>query len=266
MTTYYFLSRYLYIIQVETCDDTIITNLFDKSKICDIENAAYYLDKFIIKSMEYIETGEMYDKLDSFKINEIYYSRLRTVYIDWHNSDNCYKSRDVALSTAGLHIMFKKYSNGYTGMYRQYYDNGILKCEYFIINKQINGIVKKYHSNGLLEEECNYVNNFKFDMCHTYFTNGKLKEECNYYNNKKVGIHKIYFERNGQLQIICNYIDDIKNGVYEEFDMGGRIRERSNFINGKLDGKCELWNGVKYKIFNYKNDCKQEKKKRFHFF
>ena len=60
-------------------------------------------------------------------------------------------------------------------MQRIYYDSGIIKLEFFMINDKKNGECKEYYEEGQLYVNCSYIDE-----------NGQLKKICSYIDDKKV--------------------------------------------------------------------------------
>ncbi len=81
----------------------------------------------------------------------------------------------------------------------EYYNNGDIKSQVFIINGKKEGEYKKYYKNGILGSCYNYTNDIKNGECKHYHIDGKIWLVYNYINGKIEGQCKEYHE-NGQLK------------------------------------------------------------------
>ena len=72
---------------------------------------------------------------------------------------------------------YKLFPLGYSGVFRQYHENGNLYKEFFHRNGVIDGDFKTYYYNGNPQFICNYVNGKKYGRQIEYKLNGELYEE-----------------------------------------------------------------------------------------
>ena len=103
---------------------------------------------------------------------------------------------------------------------REYYSNGDIKSQVFIINGKKEGQYKKYYKNGILGSVYNYINDIKNGQCNHYHIDGKIWLVYHYINGKIVGECEEY-EENGKLKDISQFFYSIiktiskKNMYYE---------------------------------------------------
>jgi len=89
------------------------------------------------------------------------------------------------------------YSNGYSGIHKDYYDNGMIKCEFFHNNGKINGLLKKYYENKnnsikIIQE---YVDGIKHGLHQKYHENGIINIIATFDMNNIIS-YKLYNKNN----------------------------------------------------------------------
>ncbi|MBD0833018.1 energy transducer TonB [Aestuariibaculum sediminum] len=97
----------------------------------------------------------------------------------------------------------------WSGPYKEYYKNGILKIESHYDNYELNGLWKQFYETGELEWEVRYVNGYKQGEYAQYSKNKKLKVK---------GIHEF----------------DVKTNTETRFDSLGNVVKTFKFKNGVL--------------------------------
>lgn len=120
--------------------------------------------------------------------------------------------------------------NVLNGEYREYYNNGNLKCYKHYIDNVLDGEYISYYLNFKTKTKCSYKEGLLHGQISTYYHNGKVHKQCTYKNG-------------------------IKDGEYLEYGFEGNILINSSFKNGKLNGEYYKFNDYKIKIIaNMKDD------------
>ncbi len=136
----------------------------------------------------------------------------------------------------------------------EYYNDGSIKAEFFIINGKKEGLYKRYYRKidddndiGKLAKICNYINNILDGEYIEYKSNGNIKVKCNYVNGK---LHGEYIKYNSlpveepdtqDLLQVCNYVNGELDGEFKKYynylDLEGELREvlqiSCNYVNGE---------------------------------
>lgn len=143
------------------------------------------------------------------------------------------------------------------GLWRQFYNNGIIKEEISYLNGKRNGYLKKYDENGTLLSIEKYVNDEpvvfaeelkEYEIRRDYHSNGIVKIEGSYFNNKPDGIRR-EFDSTGK--IIKGYVFNEgvligeglldamgkKQGPWKEYYESGEIMAKGNYKNGNRVGQ-----------------------------
>ena len=139
----------------------------------------------------------------------------------------------------------KLFKNNYNNEHKIYYEDGILRCDFFHINGKIEGIYKEYMPDNTLSREIQFLNGKKNGYYKNYYNN-KCVEEKYYVNDKLDGIctKSLY---NGYE--IITYKDNKRNGLYEQYSM--RLFSDYDLIikcyykNDKLEGEYKKYNNGK---------------------
>jgi len=191
-------------------------------KVVDKENAEYVTKKFKIIEIEDLKYNK-YNTIDKYlisrdcivskngiySINNIYEEKIHF----WLNKQIAFNkkirnSRDYKkLATPGGSNPIYIFHNSCVPLYEEYLPT------FFSDIKGISGMYKQYYPDGVLEKEC-YHNSDKYEGEHkAYYMNGKIKEITTYVNGKRIGKNIEYYD-NGDF-IHRNYIDENKYEVIE---------------------------------------------------
>lgn len=92
----------------------------------------------------------------------------------------------------------------WSGPYKEYYKNGVLKVENNYDNYELTGLWKQFYETGELEWEVRYVDGYKQGEYAQYYKNGGVKISGNCELNKKEGEEK-HLDSNGNLLGIIKY-------------------------------------------------------------
>lgn len=142
------------------------------------------------------------------------------------------------------------------GIYREYYDNGLIKLEGRVSSDTLalDGIVKAYSESGKLLQEEHYANGQREGISKIYYESGQLRIESYFENDKQNGLDRRYYE-NGQLQQEVNYSDDKPVGIGKAYDENGVLREEMPHRDGKIHGIVKFYdeNGNLEEKVHYNN-------------
>jgi len=106
---------------------------------------------------------------------------------------------------------------------KEYYENGVLKCEASFRGSRRDGVTRRYYENGALMIEANFKNSEPHGTFREYYENSNLMAE-EVYNDGQLIIQK-RFDRNGNL-----------NDVARRYYQNGQIRIEAGFREGKPEG------------------------------
>ena len=91
-----------------------------------------------------------------------------------------------------IHTIFTKINNKIHGVYKEYYENGILKLESNCNNGEGDGKFISYHNNGSLFREKFYNKDGVAETIKEFYSNGNVRLEINIANQ-----HHIFYAKNG---------------------------------------------------------------------
>lgn len=248
MICYYKYDKYIITIEIDT---PIIENVNEYKKM--------YCDKFKVLHIKDI-LNDTYTEINKYKINNEYVEKV--IF---------FLKEELAFNYLFfLKSQYKLFPNGYSNIYREYYDDGNLRLEFFHTNGLINGKYTEYFSNKLIKIECQYVDGIINGEYKEFFNNfiinlnnlnnlddlanhsvHKLKYHYNFLMGKKHGMN-ITYDKNGEILKKIYYEEDIKNGYESSQDNSKRKNVSStnffgNYYEKDLDNK-------KIIECNYKND------------
>ena len=138
------------------------------------------------------------------------------------------------------------------GLWKNYFENGILKSEGNRTNQELDGTWKFYTKKGILAEEINYKNNLRNGVTNSYNGEGFLVSSMPFINDIKDGVGFTYYN-NGAINTETIFVKGNEQGKAYEFSPTGDIIRIKTYENGILtrnqivnrknrDGKREgLW-------------------------
>jgi antitoxin component YwqK of YwqJK toxin-antitoxin module len=116
------------------------------------------------------------------------------------------------------------------------YDNGNIQYEGFVVNNTLDSIYKEYYDNGVLKEEGCYKNcDYKFNNRSVLRLGcgvGSKKDSINF--GKRIGEWKNYYE-NGKLKSSTNYFCGIEQGSFFYYYENGAISTIDFYDAGDLN-------------------------------
>ena len=163
------------------------------------------------------------------------------------------------------------YYSPINGMFKSYYDSGVLYTSVNYLNNKLSGVGVSYFENGVLKEKCNFIEGLRDGESLQYDSTGKLISNEKFV--KGTGNMLVFYE-SGNLKFSGRKIEGKKEGTYIKYLEDGTTNELCNFTNDLLDGEF-----VKYfeseekikKVNFYKTDtikairleCNEYKKCKF---
>ena len=99
--------------------------------------------------------------------------------------------------------------------------------------------IKNYFENGKIESEGWMINNQKTNYWFYYFDNGNKKEEGHYLSNKKTKWW-ITYDDNEVIQKKCHFLDDKLEGLMFVYENGKIIRAEKY----KMNIKIKQWHSI----------------------
>lgn len=224
MIGYYKYDKYIIMIETETLE---FENQHQQMKC----------DKFKILHIKDI-LNETYTEIDKYKINSEYNEKIMFFLIEELAFNHLFF----------LKRQYKLFPNGYSNIYKEYFENGNLRLEFYHINGMINGKYIEYFTNETIRIECYYVDGIINGEYKEYYNNSiyglyvipeccviRLRNHCNFSMGKKHGMNIKYQKKNKILTKIY-YEEDIKNGYYYEEDLDNKKIIECNYKNDLLDG------------------------------
>ena len=142
--------------------------------------------------------------------------------------------------------------NRKTGVWKKYFEDGILQNEITYQNSRPNGYAKVYYSNGKLKEEGIWQGNKWVGEYKLYHENGEKYHEFAFNDNgKREGVQKYYYET-GKVMIEGEWKEGKESGMVKEYYEDGALKSEKFFNGGALDPAS---------IIVYENEVKEEKPK-----
>ena len=225
-------------------------------------------DKFKVLNITDI-LNETYIEIDKYKINNEYYEKI----IFFLKEELAFNHQFF------LRNQYKLFPNGYSNIYREYFEDGNLRLEFYHTNGKINGEYTEYFRNQSIKIKCYYIDGIINGEYKAYHDNTifnldvlpqfcliQLKNHCNFLMGKKHGLN-IKYNKNGEVLTKIYYEEDIKNGYFYEKDFDNKKIIECNYKNDILDGdykevdfnnniivKCTYLNGKISKIHDIISD------------
>ncbi|MFA6922914.1 MAG: hypothetical protein WC223_01550 [Bacteroidales bacterium] len=166
----------------------------------------------------------------------------------------------------GIMIAEGKYKKGIpVGIWKHYYDNGIIKAEYDLKND----IISQYFANGFIKNKITIIKNKDIYEAFSTKVNGQLERKAIEIKND-TGMVVQYYEYydSGNLKNVYGYIYinlggsscEGKTGTYEEYYENGKLKLKGQYDHKRRVG---LWrwyyeNGEFYAEYDYKDGANGE--------
>ena len=115
----------------------------------------------------------------------------------------------------------------YSGIHKEFFEDGTLKSSYSILNGELHGTVAFYYPNGNLEERGNYRSGNKDGVWEQWNQDGTKTGEAFYKKGNKDGIWSVW-DDNGIQRYRMAYSKNKKVDVWKMWDeCGGRVSEKT---------------------------------------
>ena len=175
----YYIKYDHYIVTIETDESNIAP--YNDTVVVEMD-ATYYIqnDNFKIISIHNINGTHSYEDF-SYKHDEIKNKQLYPRYVFMTYERAFYEYFKYV-------ILARDFPNGFAGIVKGYYLNGILKIEEYIRingdNIMREGIMREWYENGILCRETVYVDGLKEGIERHWYDTGALYKEITYMNDK----------------------------------------------------------------------------------
>lgn len=176
-------------------------------------------------------------------------------------------------------LLDKQYVNGIlNGIYREYWENGIVYKEKKYVNGVMDGVFWTYFENGVLNMELAYEHGEKIGYHKIWYPNGQLKEVfitpygglremTEYYEDGNRKLYRIYYNgkwghpkicqswhSNGNMESQWYYNEDGEfHGICRNWYSNGQMESERKYYHGYLNGLSRVW----------RNDGKLLEEKKF---
>ena len=136
------------------------------------------------------------------------------------------KGQSIKLNSENIYVNVK--GKPYSGVYKEYYENGNLKLQMKLKKGFKNGNVFLYFENGKLSEVYSYKNNMMDGLWISYNQTGVKTAEARYIQDKKHGEWKVWDE-NGTLIYLMYYNNGEKSGTWIKYNEKGEEIARKTY-------------------------------------
>jgi len=126
----------------------------------------------------------------------------------------------------------KNSTTPYTGKFIDYYLNGKIQGEGFLINGRLKGKRLLYYINGNISDEIEYINGYSNGLEKQFYKDGTLKQKGELKNGKEIGIWETYHP-NGNIKQHTPFNEKGKvNGKSIYYYSTGNIKVAYDYKNG----------------------------------
>ncbi|MEN9443578.1 MAG: hypothetical protein RIS47_468 [Bacteroidota bacterium] len=182
---------------------------------------------YIFIALLAFQYGSLAQKFELYKgdtINRIDLANLRQgKWIEFYE-----KSKKV--NALGSYIDNRK-----DGLWKTYYENGVLQAEITYKLGRQKGYAKTYYEDGKVFEEGVWDSNKWVGSYKAYHSNGVLAYDWNYDEKGKKTGQQRYFYTNGKVLFAGNWEVGRIKGVLKEYYEDGKIKSERSFVDGKID-------------------------------
>lgn len=127
----------------------------------------------------------------------------------------------MIVAIAAALFLLQKVSAKPDGLYKSYYENGILAREGAFKDDKEEGVFKSFYEDGKLKDESTYKEGVLCGRRKTYYPNGTVKSQEYYKDDLLDGRVKRYRD-NGTLEIIDTYVNGRKTNR-KTYDTRGKL-------------------------------------------
>lgn len=144
-------------------------------------------------------------------------------------------------SSTGRLIKSGKVLNGKKeGIWRSYYENGMISRIEEYHEDVLNGLTLAIETTGTVSAEDNFINGLKHGVSHQYNRNGTIKLEENYSNGVLNGIRRV-FGQDGKLQEEGHYKNGKRDSINRWAYPSGKILVEYSYEDGNIHGPGKLY-------------------------
>jgi antitoxin component YwqK of YwqJK toxin-antitoxin module len=263
--------------------DDAKTNL-DRKYIAKKETAKYRTNRAMVLKIEDAE-GKSYETATT----SIYYDKILIYSVGKVVEEPAFDPVLERVCTKGIHFFLDKHvaelynldpsNNDWTGVWKEWYDNGQIKVKMTIENGLIVSTVTGWYESGVKEYESielegnnrhsifyyptgeketefigDMVDRNEIKNCKMYYTNGWFKKDMAKQNKK---LHGYYVEwyKNGLKKCEGTYVNGLMEGLYQSWYENGQKHSEVTYANEKMEGLYKIWyqNGQKHSEVTYVN-------------
>jgi len=125
------------------------------------------------------------------------------------------------------------------GLFETYYKNTkLIKEQKIYVNGKLSGLFEEWYQNGILKYRINYKNGERNGLSEEWYDDGKLMYKINFKDGNRDGLCEQWYD-NGRLWLRKNYKSGVLNGLYEGWNQKGELWLRCNYEDEKLNGLLE---------------------------
>ena len=167
----------------------------------------------------------------------------------------------------------------FTGLCKDFYEDGKLKLEKNYKEGLLDGLFVRYFENGQVNVEVSYKEGNPLNGFKQYYKSGKLKAEKIYkgdyqiltrylesgektaeinFENNLIHGKSVQWFKNGNKEMEANYKHDKHDGMFIAWHSNGQKKIEGNYLDDKMEGQWIQWNeqGVVTNKEYYRNGMK----------
>jgi len=122
------------------------------------------------------------------------------------------------------------YKDGKVGLFKVWYENGQLKREGNLKDREPDGLWRSWNETGQLVEEGNFKDGEYDGLWRHWYENGQFLKEVNYKDGKRNGLVKRWYE-DGRIMYETEFING--TGVDKSYYENGQVKWESNYKDTK---------------------------------
>lgn len=122
-----------------------------------------------------------------------------------------------------------------TGIWIEYYPNGVVRSRAPYVNGRPSGYCILYHENGHVSETGTWKNNHWMGEYRSYYETDTLQREMFFDSLGHRTGYARYCYPNGKTMIDCYYKNGKEDSIYREYYDDGNIKLEKFYVNGAID-------------------------------
>jgi antitoxin component YwqK of YwqJK toxin-antitoxin module len=194
------------------------------------------------------------------KVEKVYYENTNVLMYEYQyitgktaNVTNVISRDSKTKELTGIdtrnHGMSEMLKHGY---YKEYAQNGKLKCELTYKEGKKHGKGKSYYESGTVQSEFNFSSNVLDGDFVAYYQNGEKEDECKYEKGKRTGKGFVYFEGGGMLELDYLLSDELNYKTEQSFASAKGYHENNNpMLEGTMKILYPKSSAYTYENFKY---------------